>query len=539
MNKISFVKFLMAFVLSSCQTAITPDLETPSTPRTAVLTPGKLDSPEQPTATPPNTPTPIPTFTATFIPSPVISPTPIPLEKLFTTISVPIGGRSCGSFTFKIDSVAQQIAFANRSLLKTNFYSYEVLINDLPLEVSVDGFGTKDSNSQCVSTTPAIQPGNYTFPILFTLYQEKSNIPNPQSHTLLAEESYLIHLRVLPPVSTTTGLISFVSNQEGKSDYGLFVTNRMGTELTRIAGELYTPPIYAWSPDGTQIAFGKHEGLFLSDPRGQEIVSLSSALPNYISWSPDGQWILAPSYGENGDLFAADGSESLKLPQTPMDSVWSPDGARIAYVAYPDDQQDLFVFRIDNMQFSQITDDDSFEKSLAWSPDGKWIAYNSYNGSFESLFVISAEGSEPALLSNSVSPNSQAKWSPDSTKLAFHQYSSGNDQLMVVDRVGSNPVSISGGARIAGLSNYVWLPDGNKLAYIDGCDVTLVDLNQMQPVVLHEVHNGGCNFSFSPDGQQFLSIESHQVVIVNTDGSGTTILLPEGLGWQSAPLWQP
>jgi len=283
MRKLSLVIFLAIFVLAACQTAATPEFETPPDPGIIGQTPAQTDSLVQPTATLFNTPTPIPTSTATLIPSPAISPTPIPPEQLFTTLSVPVGGRSCGSFTFKIDSVAQQIAYANRSLLKTNFYSYDVLINDLPPEVSINGFDAEESDSQCVSTMPAIQPGDYAFPILFTLYQEESNIPNPQSHTLLAEETYLIHLRVLPPVNSTTGLISFVSNQEGKYDYGLYVTNRMGTELTRIAGELYTPARYAWSPDGTHIAFGKHDGLFLSDARGQEVVLLSSALPNSVN----------------------------------------------------------------------------------------------------------------------------------------------------------------------------------------------------------------------------------------------------------------
>jgi Tol biopolymer transport system component len=536
MRKHSSVIFLTILVVSACQTAVTPVLETPPVTERIAETPAQTDSPVQSTATLSDTPTPIPTSTATLIPSPAISPTPIPLEDLFTTISIPVGGRACGSLTFKADATAQQIALANRNSLKTNFYSYDVRIADLPPEVSIEGLGTSESDSQCISTTPAIPPGNYTLPVVLTLYQEESNIPNSQTHKFLVEETFLIHLRVLPPVSSTTGLISFVSNQAGNSDYGLYVTNREGSELTRIAGELYTPAIYAWSPDGAQIAFATREGLFLNDARGQEKVSFSSARPNYISWSPDGQWILAPSYGENGDLFAADGSQSVKLPRRPSDGAWSPDSTRIAYIANPDDQPDLFIIDVASMQVSQLTDDDTNERNPAWSPDGKWIVYNSYTGSDESLNVISTEGNELAVLSDSILQDARAKWSPNSTKLIFPQGSSGKYQLMMVDRDGSNPVSITGEPRSAGLSNYAWSPDGQKIAYLDGCDVSLIDLNQMQPVVLQE---DACYFSFSPDGQQLLSIESHQVMLVNADGAVTTILVPEGLGWQSDPLWQP
>jgi len=187
------------------------------------------------------------------------------------------------------------------------------------------------------------------------------------------------------------------------------------------------------------------------------------------------------------------------------------------------------------MQLTQLTDDSAYERNPAWSPDGKWIAYGSYADSDRSLNIIGLDNNDLSVLSHSVLQDVRVQWSPDSMKLIFTEGDSGKYQFTIMDRDGSNPVYIDGEPH----SDYSWLPDGQKLVYLDSCNVNLIELSQMQPVILHEVHNGGCYFSLSPDGQRFLSIESNQVVIVNMDGSETTILIPEGLGLQTAPLWQP
>ena len=131
-------------------------------------------------------------------------------------------------------------------------------------------------------------------------------------------------------------------NREGSSE--VYVVDADGSDRTKITDNELDERSFAWSPDGTRIAFsaggGVEGGVYLMDADGSDALRVGDGY--FPSWSPDGGKL---AYAAGGGIYTADadgsgqqrivndhfeddpGIESVQ-DRTP---VWSPDGARIAF----------------------------------------------------------------------------------------------------------------------------------------------------------------------------------------------------------------
>ena len=80
---------------------------------------------------------------------------------------------------------------------------------------------------------------------------------------------------------------------------------------------------------------------------------------------------------------------------------WSPDGKRIAFSAYLEEDKDadrdreIFVINSDGTGLHQITNNENIDDFLVdWSPDGKELLYESYLFDGVEIFVINADGTD-------------------------------------------------------------------------------------------------------------------------------------------------
>jgi TolB protein len=96
--------------------------------------------------------------------------------------------------------------------------------------------------------------------------------------------------------------------------------------------------------------------------------------------------------------------------RAPLDVVWSPDGAKIAY-GYSNGSS--WTLKVINADGSGGT---SLGSGLwpAWSPDGSRLAYN-ITGNPARIGLINADGTGATVLTDGYQPT----WSPDGTKIAF------------------------------------------------------------------------------------------------------------------------
>jgi prepilin-type N-terminal cleavage/methylation domain-containing protein len=137
---------------------------------------------------------------------------------------------------------------------------------------------------------------------------------------------------------------------------------------------------------------------------------------------------------------------------------------------------------------------------------------------------IAAQGGNGIVVMNGDGSNSQQitsapgygdgfpRWSPDDSKLAF---SRGTNQIHLINPDGSGDVTLAAG------DSPLWSPDGSKIYFLSGSDIIRMNADGSgQTVVVSSAAGGvGNSFSLSPDGTQLAWIVSYNIYVANEDGS--------------------
>src|SRR5882724_509425 len=84
------------------------------------------------------------------------------------------------------------------------------------------------------------------------------------------------------------------------------------------------------------------------------------------------------AFVSGGDIWVAPskGGEAHLLISHPADEsrpLYSPDGARLAFVSTRTGGGDIYVLTLSSGELKRLTFDDGMEQLDAWSRDGKWI----------------------------------------------------------------------------------------------------------------------------------------------------------------------
>ena len=206
------------------------------------------------------------------------------------------------------------------------------------------------------------------------------------------------------------------------------VINADGTGLTTLVdggrGWQYMSP--AWSPDGTQIAFG-------SDRDGGWGIYVMRA---------DGSWVTRLSRGSARDDAPA----------------WSPDGRRIAFTSDRDGDFEIHVMNADGSDVIRLTDHPAADGNPAWSPDGTLIAFTSDRDSVRNqIFVMDVNGTGVTRLTNVSDEAIHPEWSPDGRQILFTRTVAGN-HIMNADGSRMRPLGANGGGA-------TWSPDGERIVF--------------------------------------------------------------------------
>jgi dipeptidyl aminopeptidase/acylaminoacyl peptidase len=101
------------------------------------------------------------------------------------------------------------------------------------------------------------------------------------------------------------------------------------------------------------------------------------------------------------------------------DPAWSADGARIAFRATRDGNDEIYVMNADGSNPDRLTDDAASDRDPSWSPDGTRIAFTSERDGNANVYVMNADGSGVAQLTDDPSGDFRPAWSPDGTLIAF------------------------------------------------------------------------------------------------------------------------
>jgi hypothetical protein len=282
---------------------------------------------------------------------------------------------------------------------------------------------------------------------------------------------------VQPTAMSQTGRIVF-SARSGNGTY-IFSVNPDGSDLRQVSPlprpgeERHLDDDVACSPDGKHIAYSSWRGnshwiyaMQVDDPRTESLVASGfggdTASP---AWTPDGLNIVYLDGAQNRFCITNLISNHAPLPLTGPnlgDPALSPDGRRLAYVAYEAGRWQLHVANLDGSDDVNLTAGAGSANQPAWSPDGRQIAFYGIlgEGNTYEIYVIDADGANlRQLTSPSDSPyernNWHPSWSPDGKKIAY--YSDWNHNgIWLMNADGSGKARITD--PLLDASNPCWLP---------------------------------------------------------------------------------
>jgi TolB protein len=168
----------------------------------------------------------------------------------------------------------------------------------------------------------------------------------------------------------------------------ILVADARGRVLRRFGTGYSTEP--AWSPNGQRIAYTSGSRLIVANRAGQTIVEHSiPGLAGGQTWSSDSRrlaFTVAVTINEGTGAPAqrgiyvmnADGTGRRLLVVNAIDPAWSPNGSKIAYVAYRSRVADggfVTVANADGTGARRLTASGEDEAQPAWSPGGGQIAF--------------------------------------------------------------------------------------------------------------------------------------------------------------------
>ena len=157
------------------------------------------------------------------------------------------------------------------------------------------------------------------------------------------------------------------------------------------------------------------------------------------AWSPDGRRIA---------YVAFDGGRSKIIIQTPTTGefvtfsaekginsapAWTPDGNKLVVTLSFEQNADLYVIDIATKTRKRLTDSYAIDTEASVSPDGRTVAFLSDRGGSAQIYLVSIDGGEPRRISFDGKRNEQPRFSPDGKSLALVNFDGSSYRIGLMD----------------------------------------------------------------------------------------------------------
>ena len=238
-----------------------------------------------------------------------------------------------------------------------------------------------------------------------------------------------------------------------------------GRNVERLTTSHYGEYRPDWSPDGADLAFTVCPdedtcGIYVMNADGTGRRSIIGKSKEYYSWprfSPDGSRLVFRGWkDENDDIYVAniDGTDQKRLTFDEAPDVrpsWSPDGEKIAYCSKRGDYYQIFEMDADGSHQKQLTTGFENNRSPAYSPDGLKLVYHSVTGDFGNhsdatteIYVMDLGTGETTQLTHFGKHAVDARWTPDGDRIVFTKWAhDGDAEVHIMNADGSDVANLT------------------------------------------------------------------------------------------------
>ena len=242
----------------------------------------------------------------------------------------------------------------------------------------------------------------------------------------------------------------------------------------------------AWSPDGRQLAFARHEAggahirqyLMRTDPSSAPRRMTGRDEPEHNAvFSPDGKTLLMALIslsGTQGNLdIAAIHADGTGLKIVARDSgklshqdwpAWSLAGSRFAYSSTHEGNQEIYTAAADGSQVARVTQSLGIDGHPCWTPDGTRLLFATDRWGGLEIASVLTDGTGLIRLTRSRGLDDYPACSPDGSRVAFVSNRDGQFEVYVCSADGSGPRNLS---RHPLRDTYpTWRPDGRGVTFV-------------------------------------------------------------------------
>ncbi len=210
------------------------------------------------------------------------------------------------------------------------------------------------------------------------------------------------------------------------------------------------------------------------DGYNPRLVTLNHTINLFPRWSPDGKKLAYTSYlDQNPDIWMMDvtTSKRWKIPSggLKLSPVWFSDGKRILFAGSVEGETQLFTSTEEGKNIQRLTFSQGNDLSPSFSPTGAEIVFNSDRGGGPQLYIMNSDGTNVRRLTFDGDYNTTPSWSPRGDWIAYTCRSDGRLHLCLITPDGQKKKNLSSNPNVDDESPS-WAPDGRHLTFSSNRD---------------------------------------------------------------------
>ncbi len=265
----------------------------------------------------------------------------------------------------------------------------------------------------------------------------------PLSLALSAQEPAAFHRPVFLPDGET--IVVMTNRHDG--DWELYSIGIDGSGPRRLTDHVGWDGYADVSPDGRHIVFDRsdddHSGVVMAslDGEGESwLLESDGASVGGARFAPDGRSVVFTS-DESGNrdlyrLWLEDGRREriTDTSQGEGDAVFSPDGSRLAYAVWLDDETSaLEILDLTTESVHRVLAVQGRLYGVAWGADGEDLYYNDDSDGDQDIYGVSLATGRARNLTDNDTPDHLPVVSPDGRQVVFTSERNGPEEVFLLD----------------------------------------------------------------------------------------------------------